>query len=103
MYYEDEQEDREALDAKIRAEEDRIDDEIRSMRNSIEEMNDEYQYFLKKSDNQLSSDYLSSEDRKFFEEQREMYRKIQMEIQEKFSEIESTLIKEKNNLYDSTR
>lgn len=88
------------LKQKIAIEEEKIDNEISDLRKSLDDISFENQYYIKKIEGQLSDDSLSHEDRTFFEEQRETYRKLQKDLEEKLYVAESMLKKAKNDLYD---
>lgn len=88
---------------KLVIEEEKIDNQITDLRKSLDEISFENQYYIKKIEGQLADDNLSNEDRAFFEEQRETYRKLQRDLEDRLSVAESMLKKAKNELYDGKR
>lgn len=88
---------------KLAIEEEEIDNQITDLRKSLDEISFENQYYIKKIEGQLADDNLSYEDRAFFEEQRETYRKLQRDLEDRLSVAESMLKKAKNELCDGKR
>ena len=85
---------------KLVIEEEKIDNQITDLRKSLDEINFEHEYYMKKLEAQLSDDNLSPKDRAFFEEQREIQKKLQKTLEERLSEAETMFKKAKNDLYD---
>lgn len=100
MYTENETNDMSEITVRIRAEEERIDNVLKDARRSHEELSGDYQYFLKQIDNRLSNENLTAEDMKFFEEQRDLIWNMQRKEEERFTEFDAMLQKEKRDLYE---
>lgn len=85
---------------KLAREEEKIDEELSDLRKTLDEISFENNYYIKRIDGQLANEYISTEDRAFFEEQRELYRKLHTNLEEKFFEAQIMLKKAQNDLYN---
>ncbi len=98
MYTQNDQNEMSENEIRMREAEERIDNSLKEAGKGHDDISREYQFFLKRIENRLSDENLKAEDLKFFEEQRDMIVYMQRTEEDRYSEYNTILQKEKRDL-----